>query len=69
MPWCLLPIFFMGGLSGAFFQPLAVSYGLAVLASMVVALTVTPALCLHAPGEGADRAPRATAGALAAARL
>jgi Cu/Ag efflux pump CusA len=36
----------MGGVSGAFFQPLAVSYGLAVLASMVVALTVTPALCL-----------------------
>ena len=42
----LLPIFFIGGLSGAFFQPLAVSYGLAVLASMLVALTVTPALCL-----------------------
>ena len=42
----LLPIFFMGGVSRAFFQPLAVSYGLAVLASMGVALTVTPALCL-----------------------
>ncbi len=42
----LLPIFFMGGLSGAFFQPLALSYALAVLASMLVALTVTPALCL-----------------------
>src|SRR5439155_12684518 len=32
--------------SGAFFQPLAISYGLAVLASMIVALTVTPALAL-----------------------
>jgi CzcA family heavy metal efflux pump len=42
----LLPIFFIGGVSGAFFQPLAVSYGLAVLASMFVALTVTPAMCL-----------------------
>ncbi len=42
----LLPIFFIGGLSGAFFQPLAISYGLAVLLSMLVALTVTPALCL-----------------------
>ena len=42
----LLPVFFMGGVSGAFFQPMAVSYGLAVLASMGVALTVTPVLCL-----------------------
>jgi CzcA family heavy metal efflux pump len=42
----LLPVFFLQGVSGAFFQPLALSYGLALLASMVVALTVTPALCL-----------------------
>ncbi len=42
----LVPVFFMQGLSGAFFQPLAISYGLAVLASLVVALTVTPAMCL-----------------------
>ena len=42
----LIPIFFIGGVSGAFFQPLAVSYALAVLASMFVALTVTPVMCL-----------------------
>jgi CzcA family heavy metal efflux pump len=42
----IVPVFFLPGLSGAFFKPLVLSYGLAVLASMVVALTVTPALCL-----------------------
>jgi Cu/Ag efflux pump CusA len=49
------PILFIEGLTGAFFHPLAVSYGLAVLASTLVALTVTPALCLvllaNAPAE------------------
>jgi CzcA family heavy metal efflux pump len=42
----VLPVVLVGGLSGAFFRPLALSYALAVLASMVVALTVTPALSL-----------------------
>ena len=41
-----LPVFFLGGIPGTFFQPLAISFILAVLASMVVALVVTPALCL-----------------------
>jgi CzcA family heavy metal efflux pump len=42
----IVPVFFLQGLSGSFFQPLVLSYGLAVLVSMVVAVTVTPALCL-----------------------
>jgi CzcA family heavy metal efflux pump len=40
----LLPVFVMEGLSGAFFRPLALSYSVAIAASMVVALTVTPAM-------------------------
>jgi len=49
----LIPVFLMEGLSGAFFQPLALSYALAVLASMVIALTVTPALALMLLGSAA----------------
>ena len=40
----LLPVFVMKGLSGAFFQPLALSYSIAIAASTLVALTVTPAM-------------------------
>ncbi len=42
----LVPVFFMDGLSGAFFKPLAFSFALALLASMLVATTVTPALAM-----------------------
>jgi CzcA family heavy metal efflux pump len=41
-----IPVFLLVGLTGAFFRPLALSYTLAMAASMVVALTVTPALAL-----------------------
>jgi multidrug efflux pump subunit AcrB len=40
----LLPVFFLQGLSGAFFQPLAGAYVVAGLVSPLIALTVTPAL-------------------------
>jgi CzcA family heavy metal efflux pump len=42
----LLPVFFLEGLSGAFFEPLAVAYVVAGLVSPFIALTVTPAMVL-----------------------
>jgi CzcA family heavy metal efflux pump len=50
-----LPIFFLDGLSGSFFRPLAISYVLAVLASLGVALTLTPALSMILLPRAADR--------------
>ncbi|MDC8756623.1 efflux RND transporter permease subunit [Janthinobacterium fluminis] len=43
-----VPIYLLEGLTGAFFRPMASAYALAILCSMVVALTVTPALALAA---------------------
>jgi CzcA family heavy metal efflux pump len=40
-----VPVLTMSGLQGRFFSPLGVAFILANLASLVVALTVTPALC------------------------
>lgn len=56
--FAIMPVFFLKGLSGAFFKPLAISYALALLVSMVVALTVTPAMAFlflrNAPLEGRE---------------
>jgi CzcA family heavy metal efflux pump len=50
----IVPVVVMQGRPGAFFEPLALAYVLAVVAAMVVALTVTPALSLllYSSGEG-----------------
>ena len=41
-----LPVLTLSGIQGKFFGPLATSYILATLASLLVALVITPALCL-----------------------
>jgi CzcA family heavy metal efflux pump len=53
----IVPVAIMEGRPGAFFEPLALAYALAVGASMLVALTLTPALSLivHSWGSGASR--------------
>ncbi len=47
----VLPVLFFPYLAGNFFQPVVVSFVWALIASLVVALTVTPALCLALLGE------------------
>lgn len=42
----MMPVIFLSGLQGAFFAPLAWSFVLATLASLLVAITLTPALAL-----------------------
>ena len=52
-----VPVVLLEGLTGSFTRPLVLSYALAVLASMVVALTVTPALgLLLSSGDRRNRA-------------
>jgi CzcA family heavy metal efflux pump len=51
-----LPVLTLTGLQGSFFAPLALSYILAILASLLVAVTLTPALSYLLFGQGVRKA-------------
>ena len=61
--FAVAPVFFIEGEGGSFYRPLAISYAVALAASMLVALTVTPVLSVlllsRAPRE--RRKPAVTA--------
>jgi Cu/Ag efflux pump CusA len=66
----VMPLFFLGGVSGAFFQPLTISYVLAVLASFLTAMIITPGLSMIFLSESvSSNAPMRSSGSPLLLRL